>query len=260
MKAQLQYTEDLSAFVPHDHQQPMSAAHSKRIAESMGGGGFWPSKPVSCVRKGNKLVVVDGHHRLAAAKIANVGVYYVVEPVCRLEDIGDANVLVRKWSNESFAKMYAGQGNPHYVELLRAVGLGVPLSVAASVLRGEAGHSGNAGRFIKTGEFKVKTRENMRVIIDFINELSAACDVVRTKIFIEALSVLLFVPEFDSAILKKRIQVNPLSVAKCNNRDQMLQQLDEVYNFRSREKVPLAFLAKEKMKERSDFCAKKEGK
>ena len=258
MKAQLQYTKDLSAFVPHEHQQPMSDSHSKHIAESMKAGGFWPSKPISCVKKGGRLVVVDGHHRLAAAKIAAVGVYYVEEPTSRLDDIGEANVLVRKWSNESFAKMYAGQGNPHYVELLRYVDIGVPLSVAASVLRGEAGHSGNAGKFIRTGDFRIKTRDNMRVIASFIEELGGTCDVVTTKIFIEALSVLLFVPEFDASVLKARIRSNPLTLAKCNNREQMLQQIEEVYNFRSREKVPLAFLAKEKMKERIAVGLKKE--
>jgi hypothetical protein len=251
MKAQLQYTEDLSVFVAHENQQPMSAAHSKRIAASIEESGFWPSKPISCVKRGSKLIVMDGHHRLAAARIADVGVYYVAEPIERLNDIGNANVLVRKWSNESFAKMHAAQGNAHYVELLRYVEMGIPLSVAGSILYNEAGHSGNAARLIRTGDFKVKSRENIRMIVSFINEYGSRCDVVKTKIFIEAISILFFVKEFDAAILKRRIEANPLALAKCNNRDQMLQQIDEVYNFRGRDKVPLCFLAKEKMKERS---------
>lgn len=260
MKAQLQHTEDLSVFVRHEYQQPMSESHIRKIAASMQLSGFWPSKPIGCVRRGQQLVVVDGHHRLAAAKIAGVGVYYVVEVASRSDDIGAGNYLVRIWKNISFAKMQAAKGNPHYIELLRYVELGIPLSVAASVLRGEAGHSGNAARFIRIGEFKVKTRENMLVIVGFINELGASCEVVKSKIFIEALSVLLFVPEFDAAVLKARIHANPLSLAKCNNREQMLQQIEEVYNFRSRVKVPLSFLAKEKMAERNLGGIKKEGK
>lgn len=250
-KSQLQYTKDLSVFVHHTHQQPMAEAHVKKIAQSIAKGGYWASKPIGCVRIANKLTVIDGHHRLEAAKRLGVGVYYVVEKTERSDDIGEENYLVRKWSNLSFAKMYANRGNTDYAELIRySDKFGIPLRTAASLLRGEAGHSCNAGNPVRTGSFTIKTRESIGVVVSFIDHLGASCPVVKTKIFIEALSILLFVREFDHTLLMRKIDVNPRMLEKCNNRDQMLTQIEDLYNFRTRDKVPLAFLAKKKMAER----------
>jgi hypothetical protein len=251
-KPQLQHTKDLSVFVHHQHQQPMAASHVRRVALSMAKHGYWSSKPIGCVRNGSKLTVIDGHHRLAAAQQLGIGVYCVVEEPGRADDIGDENYIVRTWSNTSFAKMYAKRGNPHYIELIRyAEDFSIPMSTAASLLRGEAGHSGNAGVFVRAGTFKVKTRDSMKMVVSFIQGLGVACPVIKTKVFIDALSILLFVEEFDAHTLYRRMETNPLLLVKCSDRDQMLQQIEEVYNFRTREKVPLAFLAKEKMKERN---------
>jgi hypothetical protein len=254
----LNQTKDYSIFLPHEHQQPMSEHHVKRIAESMARTGFWQSKPLSVVRKAGKFVIVDGHHRYAAAKGLGLAVFYVIEADFMLDEIGRGNSAVRVWSVLSFAKMFAAKGDPHYVELLNYVSKGFALRNAASLLRGESAHSGNANDYVKTGTFKIKTRASIDTIFGFMDEFGETCPAVKSAIFVEALSVLLFVQEFDCGTLKARIRTNPLSLVKCNNRQQMLDQIEELYNFRARDKVPLAFLAKEMMTSRKCFISRAE--
>lgn len=256
MKHTISETKDYSVFVSHDHQQPMSDLHVRRIMESMKSSGFWKSKPISVVQDGDNLIVCDGHHRVAAAKQLNIPVFYVVEEPDMFGRIGIANTTVRIWHTRSFVKMYADTGNLHYVELASYLEKGIPLKHAASMLRGESSHSFNCGKDVRRGAFRVKTRTSIDTVVRFLDEVGPVCNAVKSSIFIEALSSLLFVPEFDVQTLRNRIMANPLQLQKCNNRHQMISQLEEVYNFRAREKVPLKHLVEAKMKERSELFGK----
>jgi hypothetical protein len=248
----LNQSKDYSLFSSHEHQQPMSERHVARIAESMDKNGFLQSKPISVVRRAGKFVIVDGHHRFAAARELGIAVFYVIEAEEVSELIGEVNQFVRVWKSIAFAKMHAARRDPHYVELLSYVEKGIPLKQASSILRGQSGHSGNATTSIRAGTFTVKTRTSADVIVSFIEEFKASSPAVASALFIEALSSLLFVEQFDSETLKQRLRANPLSLVKCNNREQMIAQIEEIYNFRSREKVPLKFLAGEIMKQRKE--------
>lgn len=245
-----QTTSEYSLFIHNQYQQPMAERHVREIAESMKRLGFLRSKPVTVVRDGNKLRLVDGHHRLAAAKAINVPVVYVIEEEGVADAIGELNFTVRKWASMSFIKMYADQGNPHYIELLRYVEQGLPAKNATSLLRGESAGSCNASRAIRTGTFKIKSRRSADVILKYITDLGKIAPVVKSAHFIEAVSLLLFVPEFDPATLTARIDANPRALVKCASGDQMLDLIEDIYNFRAREKLALAFMARRAAKER----------
>jgi hypothetical protein len=253
MKAhpQIKSTKDYGQFVHHEFQQTMSNTHIKKLAESMRQNGFLPSKPIQVYPTGEgRLGVIDGHHRLAAASLIGIPVFYLEEQEQHKELIGVENALVRRWSMESFIRLYAGKGNKNYITLLRYVKNGIPISCAASLLGGQSAHSGNCTKEICTGNFRVKTTEHIDAILFFITSLESINENVKKRPYIEALSLLLFLPEFDKYTLEKRIESNPLLIVPCSTREQALQVFEDVYNFRSRDKVPLAHLAKMASKNR----------
>jgi ParB-like chromosome segregation protein Spo0J len=65
---QITWTDKLDVFVEHGHQQPVCPRHVKKIMESMQSHGFLASKPIQCFRDGKSLKIIDGHHRVNAAK------------------------------------------------------------------------------------------------------------------------------------------------------------------------------------------------
>jgi hypothetical protein len=247
----IESTQDYSLFNDHEFQQAMSPAHMKRIMASMQKYGFLPSKPIQVYKKGGKYYIIDGHHRFYSAKSLGIPVMFVVEPESLSEAIGDENYAVRKWSNESFAKLYEGKGNPHYSCLLKYVRQGIGLNRAASMLRGESAHSGNAGRLVRDGSFTIKTTEKCDLIIETFRQLVELIPEIRKSSYVEAISVLLSVEEFDIETFWKRALANPKAFVKCASRDQALELIEEVYNFRAREKVNLRFMARESMRMRN---------
>ena len=130
---------------------------------------------------------------------------------------------------------------------------GLPLRLAASVLMGESGGSGNYNRYISLGTYKVKTTKIADKILEIRASLGHINEAAESSLFLEALSVLLQLPEFDPEILIQRILANPRGLEKCATRDQMFNNIEEVYNFRGREKLNLAFLAKELLRARRAF-------
>jgi len=251
-EASLNKTTNYSEFVSNEFQQPMSPAHVKNLMASMQEHGYKPSKPVECYydHKLKKFIVVDGHHRLASAKALGIPFYYVVEGKESQEFIGPGNWVVKKWKVCSFAKMYAAKGSHDYRVLLEYVDLGIPINMAASMLIGQASHSGNSTKLVQSGNFRIKTTAYANIIAEMIQKLKPVASEITRRYYIEAISVLLFVDAFDYHTFTHKVEINPTMLQKCANRDQALEIIEEIYNYRNQNKVNLRFLAKQKMRER----------
>lgn len=247
---QIQTSSDYASFFSHENQQPVSGKHWTKIAQSMNEIGWLASKPMTVVREGRKFRIVDGHHRFAAAVSLGIPLVFVVEDHEVLDKIGQLNYTVKKWTAMSFCKMYADQGMANYIELLEYIKIGIPIQRAAAMLGGESASSGNVAKLIPSGDFKIKTRVMADSVASFLGAFPENT-VISSLTFIDALSALLFVKEFDSSILKKKITQAPAMLTKCTDRDQALSMIEEIYNFRSHARIPLRHLALEGLRARS---------
>jgi hypothetical protein len=225
----------------------MSAQHVRKIAASMKRVGFLPSKPVQVCKNGRRFGIIDGHHRFSAAKLLGIPFYYVEEPFEHSELIGEENSLVRKWSNKSFVNLYASRGNRHFQIVSKWLQKGYSISNVISLLCGKNSITGGNGlTAIADGSFTVKTESLIQAVDDFISPLVSICPALRLRYYMDAINMLSRVEECDLELLSKRIKANPTMIVPCANRDQSLDVLDEIYNFRTRDKINIAFIAKHK--------------
>lgn len=258
MKApQIELSTEYDKFVHHDYQQKMSARHVADIVASMRTHGYFESEPIGVYREGDKLVIIDGHHRLAACKELGLPVRYVVEPTRNADTIGDRNAKTRKWTSKSFISMYAAQGNENYVTLQRFIDMGFTMVNAAALLRGWIVQNTCTAKQIQAGTFVVKTTEKITKIAEFWDRTGANGRVrdvapeIMKQAYVEALTMCLLVPEFDIQTLGHRVLGNARRVVRASTRDEALEVLDEIYNYRCVVKLQLAFLAKQATQARS---------
>lgn len=252
MKTHLIYnTKDYSLFEYNPYQRPISERHVKDLAASMQRHGFLHSKPIQVFKSGRKYVIVDGHNRFEAAKHLGIEVPYVVESEKAQDAMGDENATVRKWDNAAFANMFAAKGVRDYITLQQYVKAGIALNQAASMLYGRSAVSSHMlGMCIRRGEFKVKTTRH----IDAVLSVSAhtGLNVFKKQTWVDAISKSLFVPEFDINVFIDRVRKNPALAIPVATSEQALRQLDEIYNYRSRTRLNIAFLAKETARNRKE--------
>lgn len=243
-------TTNYDLFKPNPDQRPYNEDRVRFLAGEMGKYGFPESAAVSCYRSGNELVLNTGHHRVGAARLAKVPVSYVVEDRFSKARLVSEGTSARNWKCGDVVSIFAKEGNKHYQALLSYSKKGIPIKMAASLLIGQHASSGNATAYIAAGTFKVKTTAHIDAIVSVIEELKNPHSEVTSLVFIAALSALLMVPDFSTEQMISRIRAVG-SLAKCATRNQMLEQLDEIYNFRSRQRQNISFQAKEALRERN---------
>lgn len=246
-------TSVYDCFKYNSEQRPVDVKHVRNIMDSMNTFGFLPSKPVQCYQEGKKHVIIDGHHRFVAAKNLGIPIIYVVEPKSHGDSMSRVNSLQKSWMLKNFLEQYVKRGLPAYKELAEYHSLGFPIIQAAKMLDGLAATTGqvsgsSTGESVRNGTFKVKTREKIEIIAAFIREYGSINPAFRTANFIAAFELCLRVSDFVPDQLTRKMANNPKIVVRTANVDQMLDQLDEVYNYHQQIKTPLAFQAKQARK------------
>jgi hypothetical protein len=251
MKPTLQSTNNAELFVSNDEQRPLHPQHVRFLASSMTKHGFLPSKPIQCYRRSDgKYIVVDGHHRLEAAKSLGIMFYFVCETELSQEAMPDVN-RSRQWKSEDFIRQYAMRGYKDYRTLCDYVRRGVPTRVCVSMLAGESAGSLNQYAKIKTGEFKVKTTKQADFVLSLIED-NPKVPAFRHSNFISALSLCLWLREFDFGTFKGRAERNAHMIPNCSNAQDFLTAIEEVYNHHRpmKDRVPLALNAAKAAKQR----------
>lgn len=252
MNMKLQHTTNYGLFIANDDQRKLDQNHAKRIAQSMVKVGYIPSKPVQCYKRGDKLVIVDGHHRYEAAKAIGQPVYYVIESEESQHMIAAENFLVKKWDGNDFIRVYAKRGLTDYVELLGySEKSGLTLRFTASMLIGNQAASGNAQQSLSKGEFKIKDRRQIESFIALRSKVTTK-EIMHPR-FINAWSKCYFVSEFDASQFTHKCALYAGFITTCNNEDQALAMIEQIYNHKQSTKIPLAFLARESAKNRCNL-------
>jgi len=251
------YTKKYSDFVHNHEQRPINQNHVKNLIESMRLYGFLESKPIQCYRHNGKLVVVDGHHRLEAAMALGIEVCVVIESAESQDTMPAVNSIVKKWEAKDFVRLYASRGNHNYIALLEYEQMGIPISMAASMMINNAASSGNAHYQLIDGTFKIKTLEIIEEVYHLIYEFAEQCPAIRSRPFIGAISKCIMCKEFNMITFKSRLAENTSMIKKTNNEDQMLTLIESVYNHRSRNQIPLKFYVDSATRERNAKYIKK---
>lgn len=105
-------------------------------------------------------------------------------------------------------------------------------------------NGGTAANSVIDGIFKVITREKIEIIAQFLRENGDKNPVFKTASFISAFELCLRSSDFDPSQLTRKLAANHKVITRCASIDQMLDQLEEVYNYHQQIKVPLAFNAR----------------
>jgi hypothetical protein len=95
----IQKTLDYSIFKKEKRNRPISQANVEKLMYSLLENNLMESKPVLVSKE---MIVIDGQHRLAAAKALNMPIYYCVIEHDHMEAIQLLNSAQKQWTAEDF--------------------------------------------------------------------------------------------------------------------------------------------------------------
>ena len=244
-------TSNYSLFTCNPFQRKFKQGKVEVLKSKMKKNGFPPSMAISVYRdRSAGLTINTGHHRLAAAQELGIPVLYVIEHQWKISEMVDEGVTSSAWDIVAVVTASAKKGVKDYQELLAYADKGIPLGMAASLLIGEGASSGNARTKIDSGDFKIKSRAHANKVVAIIEEFGERIPAIKSRSFISAFSKCLFTPEFDDVTLSRRLRANPTTMEKTSNEEQMLNQIETIYNYKSSSKIPLAFFVSRNSRER----------
>lgn len=249
--AKIQETTDYSKFDICGFNRDVKKTKSLEI--SMKKHGWIDAYPAHVTKVNGRLEIKAGHHRFTVAQRLGIPVKFVVcDDTATIHDLECSTV---QWKNQDYVTSYIRMGNPHYIELGEYCNAyGITLGTAASMFHGQAAGSGNVLKFLKTGQFVIKERNHPYMVASLVELMTnLGFKHSSSKLFVYALSRILFVKELDVARLRKKIQAHYQFLKNPSSMISAQDNLEEIYNKQSKARLPLAFLADAVAKARSSI-------
>lgn len=213
----------------------------KNLYASMKRYGFLKTSPIAVFKNCQGYIVKDGQHRLAIAEELGLPVYYIESDVDF--DVAEINCAQMGWTVKDYADKWANCGKEDYQRGIEfADRHGLPLGTACAILSGSGSFSQIKKKF-ELGEFKIRNEQQGEVVATIYTSMSLLSKAIRCARFAEALILVARVDGFDPQRMIDTASKQREKLIPYSTRDAYLGMLEEIYNFRRSQKVPLKFEA-----------------
>ena len=224
----------------------------KSLKASLEKHGWISAYPMNVKENGyGRYKIKDGHHRFEIAKMLGIPVKFVV---CNDDStVYELDKATNKWSLADVLISYCRSGNIEYQKIQQYCSkTGIGIMNAIEMLGGSTAGSANSIPKFKSGRFICNPNPyNAQIIGDIVIYCKQrGIDWAHHSILVTALSRIAWVKEFSPAHLKSKIKSFPYLFTKQPHLEGYLDMLENIYNFKSQEKIPLRFMADQAMKDR----------
>jgi len=241
---QVYETKNLDQFKFMAGNRPVKLQHVKRLAKSIEKHGMLKNPIIV----NGKNEVVDGQHRLLAAKEANSKIYYMIVQDYGLEEVHALNLNQKNWTAKDYIYGYAEMGIKPYQVLKDFIERHDDYPVSICTLfcqnnkgqhRASKGHSG--GSNIADGTWYHGNMQFAEKIANNLRRLKPLYDGYSRSVFAHCMIDLFKNKEFDFDSFLDKVKLQPGRLVDCANVAQCKLLIEDIYNYRRREKVNLRF-------------------
>lgn len=233
-------TKDYNMFVLRDdNREKIDQTHLKKIIQSIQAKNLLELRPIIV---NGAMEVMDGQHRLLAAKHLGVEIYYDVDDSLECHDIIALNVS-KNWAIGDYLNYYCKRGNNDYIllrDFIKKNQLHTRSAINLTMGEGKAKYA-----LFREGNYKFDNSASDQEIeicwrtIDFIKKMNGYSSYTGSSRFWKALIKLIthesFYEERWMTNLRKMVE---RFCGKASTKD-YLKMMMEVYNYRNNIKIDL---------------------
>ena len=244
-------THDLSIFTQIDGNRVPNLQHIKRLADSIRVYGM----KCNPILVNERMQVIDGQHRLMAAKEAASFVYYIVVDGYSLNEVHTLNLNQKNWSKKDFMDGYANMGVESYIKLKAFIEKNDDFSfndcvalcsniTGASVMKGSVIRGGkrmNQYEIFESGTWKGKDFDLAQEMASKIRMIKTYYSGYNRTTFVGTMIGMLNNKNFDFNEFMHKVRLQPTALVDCANREQYKTLIEDIYNYRSRNKISLRY-------------------
>lgn len=172
--SQIISTSNYEIFKEHPSNTRYDANNLKKILNSIKVRNLLQFRPILV---DNQMRVLDGNHRLKAAKALGVEVFYQIQEVYFDEDIILLNNNQKRWTYSNYCDFYISKGNQEYLKL-REFSKQSNLEIA-SLLDAMKFKTGTGHDKFKTGGFRFVENDELAKLNDIIIKYSSTIETIE---------------------------------------------------------------------------------
>ena len=188
--------------------------------------------------------VIDGQHRLEAAKRLQIPISFVVDENLTLEDMATLNIASKKWAVSDYLNYYARKGFPDYLKLEDFIKKEkMQLNVAFMLFHGSKNtsffKSFSEGKYKFPNEVEyaeaMKTNLMIKDIIDFIKRKTSGTKTYLDKVsFYGALVEFFNIKSFEYEKFKTKLELKLDFMRRCTTKTQYILLFKQIYNWKNK--------------------------
>lgn len=244
MKVQVLYTSDLSIFRISPNR-PIDVARAAAMARDIDERkNMLAAYPIVV---NENMEPIDGQHRLRAAQMAGVGIYYIVADGLTQEDQARAAELTKSWTTYDWTGFWASRRDQtnwrEYQKLLDYAARYPAMPFGTALQYSRFGSDQNKTKYgFKTGGYVFTGGQHSVRLAEMYTDF-------RERGFpngreLQALITSLYRNEdYDHAWMVSRMDEYPNQIGKCQNTDDYLLMLQGIYNYNRLKKNRVYLLA-----------------
>jgi hypothetical protein len=232
---QVHTTTDYFLFKPIEGNRNKNLLHLNRLKKSMSENYLF-----TVIIVNENYEIIDGQHRFEVIKEFGFPLHYIVCKGYGLNEVHILNQNTRNWNADDYLQAYCNLEYPDYLEyrkFKKKFGFGHNECI---ILLG-GGSSGDIFKVFASGMFKIMNYEDAYEKASKISMVGAYYDGYGRRSFIHAMRRVLDKPEFNFTQFLQKLKAQPTALQNCSDVDQYILLIEEIYNYRSREKVNLRY-------------------
>lgn len=239
---QVEKTKDYDKFKILTGNRAVERHHLKKLKASIEKSNHLNLHPIIV---NNNFEVIDGQHRLQAARELQVEIFYIQSANIEDDHLIDCNVNQKSFDVENYINYFAIKDKKEeYIQLknmLKASGL-KPKAILTLIL---GTVSANILEFLKTGKFKFPTNHDPKMILNFYYDFKAYAADKRIKPlsifsnhnFTRALRWLFLTQGFEHTIFFKKLDLQWFELKPQRTAEDWYKLLISIYNYKNHAKI-----------------------
>lgn len=178
-------------------------------------------------------VVIDGQHRLTAAKKAGVPIEYIIKPGLDEKDIVRMNTVQKPWSLKNHIEAWANQGDSEYQALAEIVKTKVADVTAITEIALDSINGVQTRKIIEKGKFKFHNQGVTNEFFDMYRDFKKKANIPsQTKVVLSLYQLFRYEKIDMDRLLKKTQSTNLDEIIRNGSigKTEMLRKFLEAYN------------------------------
>ena len=235
---QVHQTKDYAMFSTLSGNRELNSLHISRLRDSIKQNYL-----MTIIVVNEKFQIIDGQHRFNVCKELDLPINYIIAPGYGLQEVQILNANSKTWSANDYLNGYCDLNYPEYIQyrnFMKRFGFGHKVNLAL-LTPNSLGSNGRGYETFRNGEFKVYNLDFAVSVANKIKIVSKIYPGAERLTFVIAFIHCLRKPSFLFDDFMDRMKYKSSILVDCTTTNSYLSLIEEIYNFRRKEKVNLRF-------------------